>query len=729
MTRHLTPKPDKQLRETIAKRVREKAAEVAQHQIPTTNQLNNGEAKSLTPPFGTFTKGLHHDEFGRVSISDLEKLIKQLNQKGSGDETPFPGTYGDEKLPATFDIPLHPDSRRLESPLAGHVFEINGPDADAVAMPPAPRIGSHELIAEMAEVYAMALLRDKHFTEWETAAADLIAKLKQLPFFSGQTDDGINIDDLLPERVRARRHARFQDGETELNAANLFRGSTPGAKHGPYISQFMLIGNRERQNGDDRINPQGGGAALENLVRQDAETRSGRFVPQSFKQLTFGANPGDADGHKSGYVLYGQQVIPQFFVPHKVGVDHMTDVSSWLAVQNGEDRKDRDSFEADARFVSTPRDLATYVHFDALYQAYLNACLILIGQGATTDVGLPEGPGHPTRDGFATFGGPHVLTLVTEVSTRALKAVRRQKYQVHLRARPEAVAHAIALAWKAMDGTGSVTNSHLGTAADALKDMATALNDIGLLGDISGHNKEQNNAWDAAGVDIDLGPLDESHNALLPMAFPEGSPMHPAYGAGHATVAGACTTVLKAFFEMYKVDEKVIRGKTPLKEFIDNAINDYFKDEIKFTEIGKDGIPDIYVPDQASDGKVLTEYDGDDAEDVTLQGELDKLAANIAIGRDFAGVHYYTDYYESLRMGERIAVGLLREQMLTYREPVTMRFTSFDGDYVMVSGSGGSRGLNDAEVHVWDSNKRKINFADWWSRGQADDDDGVDDLV
>ena len=35
---------------------------------------------------------------------------------------------------------------------------------------------------------------------------------------------------------------------------------------------------------------------------------------------------------------------------------------------------------------------------------------------------------------------------------------------------------------------------------------------------------------------------------LLPMAYPEGCPTHPAYPAGHATIAGACTTVLKAFF-------------------------------------------------------------------------------------------------------------------------------------------------------------------------------------
>src|SRR5437667_5011936 len=35
---------------------------------------------------------------------------------------------------------------------------------------------------------------------------------------------------------------------------------------------------------------------------------------------------------------------------------------------------------------------------------------------------------------------------------------------------------------------------------------------------------------------------------FLPIAFPEGSPTHPSYGSGHATVAGACVTVWKAFF-------------------------------------------------------------------------------------------------------------------------------------------------------------------------------------
>ncbi|MGH9977151.1 MAG: hypothetical protein ACRD8Z_15145 [Nitrososphaeraceae archaeon] len=40
--------------------------------------------------------------------------------------------------------------------------------------------------------------------------------------------------------------------------------------------------------------------------------------------------------------------------------------------------------------------------------------------------------------GFGTFGGPHILSLVTEVATRALKAVWFTKWGVHRRLRSEA---------------------------------------------------------------------------------------------------------------------------------------------------------------------------------------------------------------------------------------------------------------------------------------------------
>ena len=60
--------------------------------------------------------------------------------------------------------------------------------------------------------------------------------------------------------------------------------------------------------------------------------------------------------------------------------------------------------------------------------------------------------------------------------------------------------------------------------------------------------------------------------------------------------------------------------------------------------------------------------------------ELNKLAANICIGRSMAGVYYCSDYYDSVRMGEEVAIGILEEQALTYpKDPFRMSPFTFDG--------------------------------------------------
>ncbi len=47
---------------------------------------------------------------------------------------------------------------------AGLVYDLEGPDAQALTIPPAPTLDSEELIAEMMELYWMALCRDIPFT-------------------------------------------------------------------------------------------------------------------------------------------------------------------------------------------------------------------------------------------------------------------------------------------------------------------------------------------------------------------------------------------------------------------------------------------------------------------------------------------------------------------------------------------------------------------------------------
>jgi hypothetical protein len=127
---------------------------------------------------------------------------------------------------------------------------------------------------------------------------------------------------------------------------------------------------------------------------------------------------------------------------------------------------------------------------------------------------------------------------------------------------------------------------------------------------------------------------------LLPQAYPEGCPTHPAYPAGHAVIAGACTTVLKAFFN--------------------EALP----------------VPDAVLPSE--DGTALTPYDGPD---LTIGGELEKLAYNIAVARNFAGIHWRTDAEAGLRQGEAVALALLRDMTGCYNEGGwELVLTSFDGE-------------------------------------------------
>jgi hypothetical protein len=63
---------------------------------------------------------------------------------------------------------------------------------------------------------------------------------------------------------------------------------------------------------------------------------------------------------------------------------------------------------------------------------------------------------------------------------------------------------------------------------------------------------------------------------------------------------------------------------------------------------------------------------------------LNKLAANIALGRNAAGVHWRSDYTGSLSLGEKIAIGLLQEQKLTYNEPHHFSLTRFDGTVITI---------------------------------------------
>jgi len=540
-----------------------------------------------------YTKGLPHDEKDGLICNpdDYQKFVRGID---SGDARDFKDTPLGPKG-TTCDQPIEwksqytraqntPDQkidvRAWESAGAGLVFDLEGPDAQSLAMPPAPTVDSAEFVAEVAEVYEMALLRDVPFTDFETdpSVAAALSRLNNLDWFQETRL-------LLSDDAIARRRG-------QLTPQNAFRGTAFGDTEGPYISQFLCRGTPELGN--------------------------------------------DRDGVLDGLVAYGAMVFDNKVRVATPNRDYMTTWEWWLDVQNGADLRGQETYEAEGgkyRFIATPRDLATYVHYDALYQAYLNACLAMMAMKVPFDPGVPfqERDAIDHQQGFAHFGGPHILSLVTEVATRALKAVRYQKFNVHRRLRPEAIAGRIHQ-WR---------NTQL-PALSPVAELSSQISDT--LHKVALHNKAQNESYRT-----ELGhssyEFDRDDVYLLPMAFAEGSPMHPAYGAGHATVAGACVTILKAFFDHGHV------------------------------------LPQPYVV--STDGQALTSVQ-DRPLALTVEGELNKLASNISIGRDWAGVHYFTDYYESARMGEQIALGILAEQKLTYGENFSMTVPLFDGGCVRI---------------------------------------------
>lgn len=388
-------------------------------------------------------------------------------------------------------------------------------------------------------------------------------------------------------------------GTVPVTAQNLFRGIYPGEQVGPYVSQFLLKGNT------DPRKPDGLGR--------------------------------DAD---EGFVSYGSRVIDQRLIPAAANVDYLTSFNDWLDVQNGADRRGTDTFDTTRRFIRNLRDGTTFVHFDQVLDAWYNAAWILMSEPTGNqlvfvngtgrpqiDLEFPKDPGNPydppgtamdsrTQVGFATFGPTHLLQVLGEVLGRALRAVWFQKWFVHRRLRPEEYG-------------GRVDNWIAGRREYPIH--ASIKNSL-----VSG------------GLAPYCGQAGERFPTyLLPQAYPEGAPTHPAYGAGHATGSGALATILKAFFD----------ESTP----IENPVL------------------------ASSDGLSLLPYTGADAGQMTVGGEINKLAGNIALFRNAAGVHWRSDYTESLVFGEAIAIRMLQEMSLGFNEDdAFFELTKFDGTRIRI---------------------------------------------
>jgi hypothetical protein len=84
----------------------------------------------------------------------------------------------------------------------------------------------------------------------------------------------------------------------------------------------------------------------------------------------------------------------------------------------------------------------------------------------------------------------------------------------------------------------------------------------------------------------------------------------------------------------------------------------------------------------SDDGLTLLPFEGPH---VTGGGELNKLAANISIARNFAGVHYRSDGMEGMNLGEAVALAYLADMQRCVTEHFDgFNLTTFRGDPITV---------------------------------------------
>lgn len=131
-------------------------------------------------------------------------------------------------------------------------------------------------------------------------------------------------------------------------------------------------------------------------------------------------------------------------------------------------------------------------------------------------------------------------------------------------------------------------------------------------------------------------------NGCLPLVYAEGAPGHADYPSGHAVIGGACATLLKGWYA--------------------------------------DGV--MNQPVQSTNGAALTPYSG---AALTIHGELDKMAANMGWGRNFAGIHLRSSCAAGMEIGEQVAIRYLETMGQRCHEQLgTVTFRRFNGQPVFI---------------------------------------------
>lgn len=307
------------------------------------------------------------------------------------------------------------------------------------------------------------------------------------------------------------------------------------------------------------------------------------------------------------------------------GVDFLTDYDEWLAAQKGFPEGSipgEPRLNPSSRYIINMRDMGWNAYESSVISTYLKAALILFGYGREA-----LDPGNPYKSvtnigGFGTFDFAHLMRLLGHVMTVSQFNYLKWHYRV---LRPESY--------------GGRVDNHLRGAANY--PIHEVLLNSSVLEKIYKYNLE---------INCRRNIKKHKGSYLLPCILGEGSPTHPSYPAGHGVSAGIGVTLLKAWFD---------------EEYI---------------------LPDSLTVKTNKDGTSIEPYiAGKDGPELTIGGELNKLAYNITWGRNMSGIHYHMDGFEGNQLGEEIAIRILQEEKITYGEDFEgYKLTKFNGEEIWI---------------------------------------------
>ncbi len=346
---------------------------------------------------------------------------------------------------------------------------------------------------------------------------------------------------------------------------------------------------------------------------------SGRVTASN---LFRGLTPGDLSGpYLSQFLLrpcpVNSGLQDQSIRVGTAGADYVRTYDLWAPYQSGMPPSETESFDPQPRYIRNGRDLAQWSHYDYPQLAFQNAAFITFDMRPESVLNknvYQLAPSNPYKTsviqtGFVTFSIVHLLSLIGYASTEALHAAWFQKWMVHRRLRPDTMG-------------GRVHNRLTGAASYPLP-------------------------GELLNSDAVKYTFQKQGTYLLSQAYVEASPFSPAYPSGHAAVAGAGATLMKAFF-----DETAL-------------------------------VPNAVIP--AADGLSLVPYN---ETALTIGNEANKLAYNVAMGRNWAGVNYRSDIEAGLLLGEEVAIRILQDAANAPAESFPgFYFTRFDGTPVAIKPS------------------------------------------